>query len=1033
MQYGMGFILTMNATAFRSGMRSAAASVKGFEATSVASMRRIQAHQSAIAGYGRSMLHWASALYVGVAAIKALTGAAGKFDYQARALSAIMKTNVEDGRAFHKQVLNLNKSMKEFSATEITQVGRALAQAGYDMTGARGLGAVSAILDSVTASMGALSVEAATELGINLERGFGRGIRGMRELLDVSVEGANMFPMTMDKITMAMGYATESAVTYNQSLESVIISLGALMPVVKTASKAGVAYRNTLAALVKPKTVAFMEKHGIKARDADTGEYRNALDIVADIDKAMQPLRQKDMKTGGQSYEAQLHKMFGIRGKSLFAAYQLLPKTTRGPGNTHFKSSTEAYAYLKTQLMGSAGAAAELADKMRFTTEVIDKRFNTAFNSLAISMGKGLEPVVNQFKIHVATMVETMAQGFGIGQAKAGKLGEGRGGFFGDFFKSFISTGILSSLLMIVVPLVLMKLAFAGMGWGSRAMMGGMTGGVPGNTMMGHFRGTNVGAYGGPTYMPAAGSRVAGAGNAMPVHQGTHAYAGMNRAQRMGWSMMGFMGMPMQYAQATASTMGINQSRFFSDIAKQGKGYTGLGKAGASGWTGLAVQSGLASNSKEASKLAGSAAGRSQIRAHVQGMVAQGGSVPMMAGYYGPTGAKELGPASSKTATHVRHLGSALGGAISALGNLAMGAMMLYQAWNMMHAAAKSTSDELYKGAKAFRSHVEGTTKTGDAAIKPFIRWLGLGKEITEEERFQLRRSGSGRFFNVMEAAVIEQKERGEIVDPYKAFQRAVDTQKATLDSSGYFAGEKGKERQQAWRDQTFKMRDKLQQELYLGLIETGKMIPAELRPYAKIIRQKYADAGMGDTSDFFPVNPMLRLGKHGTHGPYGKDPSGRKKGGGGYLQSRTKAAYELYRQGHTMLAYMAMSSEDLDAAGMSVWGALSDEIFGVEDASGRGHISSLGMGNRFEDSEFGKLQRFRAQNTRNRIEMPTLEAQSQRLADERKRLGQAVKQGVVEGIQAVNQGSGMKVVDMGGDLKIVIEDETNSRTGGGK
>ena len=408
MQYGMGFILTMNATAFRSGMRSASASVKQFEATSRTSMAAVNRHQAAMGRWGRQALYWASGIYIGVAALKALTGAAAKFDYQARAMSAVMKTNVEVGKAFHRQVMDLNRSMKEFSPTEITQVGRALAQAGYDMTGPRGLGAVSAILDSVTASMGALSVEAATELGINLERGFGRGIRGMRDLMDVSVEGANMFPMTMDKITMAMGYATESAVTYNQSLESVIISLGALMPVVKTASKAGVAYRNTLAALVKPKTVAFMKQHGIRARD-ETGKQRDTLDIVADINEAMQPLRQADIKSGGQSYEAQLHKMFGIRGKSLFAAYQMLPETTMGPGGTRFGTAPEAYAYLKTKLMSAAGAASDLANQMRFSTEVIDKRFSASLNTLAIALGKGLEPVFNRLKVVVSWVAEDLA------------------------------------------------------------------------------------------------------------------------------------------------------------------------------------------------------------------------------------------------------------------------------------------------------------------------------------------------------------------------------------------------------------------------------------------------------------------------------------------------------------------------------------------------------------------------------------------------------------------------------------------------
>jgi TP901 family phage tail tape measure protein len=533
MRYNIGFMLGLNISSFRSGMRGAAAEVRGFERVQNKSLAKMQRAQAGMARTGSMITAYVAGIYTGVAAFSALTMASAKFDFQARALSAVMKESVSWGKEFHKTAVRYNASLREFNPEEITSVARALSQAGYDMR-AGGIANVSAVLTAVTASLGAIKPQEAVELGINLERGFGRGTRGMSELLDVAVEGSNMFPMTLDKITTSMGYATESAVSYGQSLESVIVALGALMPVVKTASKAGVAYRNTMAAIARPTTAKFMEKHGIHLRNA-ANEYRDLMDIVADVYSATSALRAKDAKDRTHKYEQLIHKMFGIRGKSLFAAFQQLPQTVKGPGGMELDSPTEAYNYLRSQLAMAGGASARLADSMRLSTQIIDQKFNASMSRASIIMGEQLAPTVNRLKHVVTDLIDSF---FGASAKMGSAVSAVRMGFnvseHGPSGKGLVSAVVESLSPMLLAGLAAMTaglavtitkflgLAIASMG-GSKMLTGGAFMGNP----------ASAGAWGGGSWKQGSGSRI---GNFLGFQQGGRATSphGADGARRRG-------------------------------------------------------------------------------------------------------------------------------------------------------------------------------------------------------------------------------------------------------------------------------------------------------------------------------------------------------------------------------------------------------------------------------------------------------------------------------------------------------------------
>lgn len=415
MKYGLGLILSLNAQNFRAGIRRSAQEMKAFGRHSELAMRRFERASSRVAGTTSALMGALSGLYVGVAAFQALTKQAKELDHQLRGLATVQKKTATEAQRFIDIIYKGNANLKEFTKATVAGAARQLAQAGYNLEqGAEGAKLLEASLNAVIASLGALNADQAIQLGINLEKGFGRGQRAATELFDIVGNAVNLFPLTMDKVQIALGYATSAAQTYNQSLESTMIAIGALMPVVATASKAGVAYRNTIAGLTKPFTAKFLQDEGIALR-GPRGHMRDALEVLFDIDDALDETRAKDRKTGGAETETLIHRMFGIRGKALFTAIQMLPKTVKdmpalqgiqGLGNL---SPREVYSLLQGVVADSGGSLQRMADDMRQSALVVDQRFNAQVANFAERLGMALLPI----EVGIKNSIVDMLEGFG--------------------------------------------------------------------------------------------------------------------------------------------------------------------------------------------------------------------------------------------------------------------------------------------------------------------------------------------------------------------------------------------------------------------------------------------------------------------------------------------------------------------------------------------------------------------------------------------------------------------------------------------
>lgn len=433
--WNLGLVLAVNASQYRTEMRSAAASTRQLLGTQSELHQQSLKYQRLQARAARDTIRSLTYIGAGIGIMNRFTSKASDADFELRGLASIMKMTGEQAKSFTSGFRESNRELRNFASSTVIGRMRALAQAGYGQN--QILENTAAVLRATNASLGNLSVESATELGINLDRAFGSAGQSMSDLLDIAVQGANKFPMTVDQIAVAMGYASEAATSFGQSAESVISAIGMLMPVTKTASKAGVAYRSMLAAMTKPKTISFLEQMGIAMRDAN-GQFRDAFEILADMDDALERIRKKDLKTGGFEAEVLTQKMFGARGKGALAAYHRLKYNVQATGlnkGRQFADSRAAMFALTAGFGSTTNAAKTLAERMMESSRLIQQSLEASAEEFQVALGSALTPLTNTLKQRFAELLDAFT-----GMVKEGSNNDvGRGLLQGVGYASVIA------------------------------------------------------------------------------------------------------------------------------------------------------------------------------------------------------------------------------------------------------------------------------------------------------------------------------------------------------------------------------------------------------------------------------------------------------------------------------------------------------------------------------------------------------------------------------------------------------------------
>lgn len=481
-KWSMGFVLRMHNSQFSAALLQATAGINKLTEAHRQYKRQIESVRATVTKNAIAAAGMFTAVAYMSRGLNRLTQSAKDYQYQAQGVSALLHEQTGTGQKMYIEFRKLNPYIKEFAPKEVVGRMRQLAAAGY--SGNEILDSMGAILDAVTASMGELSTTTATELGINLHRAFGDSNTSMRQVLDIAAAAANQYPMSMGQIADAMGYATEAAVQFNQPLEEVLMTIGMLIPVTKTAAKGGTAYRNSLQALAKPKTIEFLTKYGIQVKDAN-GQMRSQLDIYEDIFKALDKVEKKDKSLLKMEREAIIHQLGGTRGGALFAAQEKMLNYTRGQAGTAIagRSFATREAAILAQRYGLAGAEGEvkkLADRMRETSYVLDQRLAASAERAGVALGTMLLPIKDRFTKVLINLADWIADLTGGGVTGPGGKGEPIfGGVLGDIIGAggtSAGVGLLTSGLVLTLSTIgkLVRFLMAPQQWINTAMTAGI-------------------------------------------------------------------------------------------------------------------------------------------------------------------------------------------------------------------------------------------------------------------------------------------------------------------------------------------------------------------------------------------------------------------------------------------------------------------------------------------------------------------------------------------------------------------------------
>jgi len=268
-----------------------------------------------------------------------------------------------------------------FSARESAEAMKYLGMAGF--TTEHILKSLPSVL--ALAQAGNMDLARTADIASNILSGFKLKAEEMGRVADVLAQAARTANVDVGMLGETMKYVAPVASQVGVSLEQTAALAGLLGNVGIQGSMAGTTLRAMLLRLSSPTGGAAkaLEKLGVETRDAE-GNMRNLLDILADLADAT-----KDM--GSAEKLEVLKKIFGEEPAA--GVMELLSQA--GAGGIR--------KYLQV-VKNSAGAAKEMQKIMGDTALGAVKQFQSAVESLQISLAQGLLPVVKAVSLGAAKL-----------------------------------------------------------------------------------------------------------------------------------------------------------------------------------------------------------------------------------------------------------------------------------------------------------------------------------------------------------------------------------------------------------------------------------------------------------------------------------------------------------------------------------------------------------------------------------------------------------------------------------------------------
>lgn len=348
-----------------------------------------------IRGYALQTASAGAMTFVLGSAIRQSLSAFSEFEKKITATKLVLSPTTKELARLKRQAMQLPGAL-EFAPTQIAETQRLFGQAGFGVQGVLR----STKLGADLATAGMIDLATATELNINLQRGFRVALSDAAKAQDKVVKLTQLTPLSIQETGDALGFATGAASAFNQSIDDTLILLGLLKPITKTASKAGTSLRSVGRALTRTQGRDILTQLGVSGIDA-AGRTRPFLDILLDVDKAVQKLDKSQR-------QYTLSQLLGIRGMQAYTAVTNAQVKGSGDLADIILTGADAIEELRKRTEDSEGTTARFAKRMRETYSGSVSRFEAAWEALTVAVGEGFNPEIKKLSQLLTPMIQSL-------------------------------------------------------------------------------------------------------------------------------------------------------------------------------------------------------------------------------------------------------------------------------------------------------------------------------------------------------------------------------------------------------------------------------------------------------------------------------------------------------------------------------------------------------------------------------------------------------------------------------------------------
>ena len=329
---------------------------------------KLKAAGDAVKGAGEAMLPVTAAV-AGAGAVVMKTTA--DFDTAMSQVAASMGKTVDEIPKIREKAKELGETTA-FSAAQAAEGFNILAQAG--LTEEQQLAAIGPVLD--LAAAGHIDLAAAASYVTGAVMGFDDVMSNADTYADKIAAGATAAKTDVNMLGEAFSGASANAKSYNQSADTIMVSLLRLAQANVTGSEAGNMLNRTITDLFAPtdKAKIALDELGVSAYD-QYGRARDLTEVLSDLQAATAGM-------SDQQRNAYLNTIFTTNGLKGY--------------NNMMASSTEQTASFYETIANSGGAAARQAEIQLDNLQGDVVKLKSAAEGMAISYGDLIEPIARK-------------------------------------------------------------------------------------------------------------------------------------------------------------------------------------------------------------------------------------------------------------------------------------------------------------------------------------------------------------------------------------------------------------------------------------------------------------------------------------------------------------------------------------------------------------------------------------------------------------------------------------------------------------